>query len=685
MTNIANANPRMVYRGINDVSGRQVTPEPEEIPMHFPFFFTLAEKGVTIPQLITNNANEVFGAGTFDYRQKFANHQTPFIKHTIKKANSCFIQRLIPHDAKESTMVLFCAISDSEVSEVVRFGYRRQFDNGVGITDGESVNRRLIQWFTEELPRQEGQPTDSALASLKTLEVSKTIEIDGTQVAFTAKPVLAFTVVHGESGDNIGINLTTPTLVSADPVNEDLAMDQDTLLHRLKFVQRIDPKSKPSVVKTLTEGQYAEFSFKENVIDKKLDAEMSFEKVVPFAWKNEKPEDGTPPVYGPYGSIEFFRENYESILDIVVTSEQAMFDDGNLKHLYNIFDAIDINGDKYYSFRVLRPAEDRVSINFGDNTVLYASGGSDGTCTTEMFNQLVREACATWGDMHDLLDAAYWDYSAFWDSGFDLETKKSLISVMGKRQDCWVGLGTHVHGDTYSTVQEEQSMATAIKGYVGMYPESTYFGTQFVRGICVPGSSRMVDKQCPWHVSSLINVLDKVCGYMGNGQGVMRKGKDFDQYPGNVVEIITDIANAWKSTPVRNKDWSLGLSTIQRFDRRSFFMPAIQTLYEDDTSVINSAVNMWIAVECAKVCRRAWARMTGTSKLTKEQFIERSNRTINDLIDGKFDDRVTITPRTYFSPADNMRGYSWHCELHVQMNSMMTVGTFSVVVDRKEG
>lgn len=685
MSNIKNAGPSMVYRGVQDISGRQVTPEPEAIPMHMPYFWTFAQKGKKVPQLVTNNGNELYGADTFDYRKRFANHQTPFIKHTIAKANACYLQRLIPDDAKQATQVLWCAVSNDPISEIVPEAYKRSIDPGQGVTANETVARKLIFWYTAALTVAAEQSVEGAIAALNGVTEGKIIQIGEEQVNFTARPVLAMSHDHGEYGNNLGINLVTPTMVSADPVNDQLALDQGTLLHRLKFMTRKDVKTKPSVIKTLNSEEFVEFSFKEGVINTQLDSEVSFEKVLEGAYENTDESTGLPPVYGPTDNLKFFRSNYEGLLKEVVDTEKARFDDGFDQYLYNIFGGVDIYGDKYYTFRVLKPQEHADSIVFGDNTVLYSKGGTDGTCDTATFNRLVAAEIASWGDKYELLDEARWPYSTFWDSGFDLETKKSLISLMGKRQDVWVALSTHIHGMSYQTPSEEQSVATALKTYVGMYPESTYYGTPFMRGICVPGPANLTAHKCPWKVPALIHVLDKVAKYMGNGQGVMRKGKDFDQYPGNVVEIINGINNAWKPVNVRNKDWELGMSTIQRFDTRTFFMPGLQTLYDDDTSVVNGAINMFIAVEGAKICRRAWARMTGVSKLTKEQFIERSNEAILALIKDKFDDRVVITPRTFFTAADNQRGYSWHCELLIQMNNMMTVGTYSVVVDRLEG
>jgi len=93
---------------------------------------------------------------------------------------------------------------------------------------------------------------------------------------------------------------------------------------------------------------------------------------------------------------------------------------------------------------------------------------------------------------------------------------------------------------------------------------------------------------------------------------------------------------------------------------------------------------MQIAVELEKVCQRVWRDLTGNSSLTNEQFIERSNRLIEQRTSGRFDQRVVIVPETYYTADDAVRGYSWSCNINMYANNMKTVGTFTVVARRRE-
>jgi hypothetical protein len=171
---------------------------------------------------------------------------------------------------------------------------------------------------------------------------------------------------------------------------------------------------------------------------------------------------------------------------------------------------------------------------------------------------------------------------------------------------------------------------------------------------------------------------------MGASHGSMKEAESIDTSPLNNVTMFRDINNVYKSPRVRQKDWAAGLVWVQRKDRNDFFYPAYQTVYDNDTSVLNSAVNMMIGVELEKVCERTWRNLSGDTKLSDAQFFEKSDKMITDYTNGRFDGRVTIIPETYKSEADQLRGYSWTCKLHMYANNMRTVGTYTVTANRAE-
>ena len=93
MASIKNAAPRSILEGIQDASTRVVPVEAESVPMHLPHLFLFTERGLTEPQLVSGaSAAKMYGAKSFDVREKYTTHQTPF-------ANAMMVQRLKPADA----------------------------------------------------------------------------------------------------------------------------------------------------------------------------------------------------------------------------------------------------------------------------------------------------------------------------------------------------------------------------------------------------------------------------------------------------------------------------------------------------------------------------------------------------------------------------------------------------------
>ena len=128
-----------------------------------------------------------------------------------------------------------------------------------------------------------------------------------------------------------------------------------------------------------------------------------------------------------------------------------------------------------------------------------------------------------------------------------------------------------------------------------------------------------------------------------------------------------------------------GLIWVQYFDDRSLFYPAFQTVYKNDTSVLNSFFTMAACVELTKVCIRVIRELMGDDKMTDELFIQTSNNRISQLVsEGKFDNRFKIVPETFKTPADTANGFSWSVRAHLYANNMRTLGQLTIVVHRRE-
>ena len=66
-TTYLKATPRAILRGIQDLSRRAPSIEPELLPQHLPHFFTLAERGRTTAHIAIGDAlKQLYGDGILD-------------------------------------------------------------------------------------------------------------------------------------------------------------------------------------------------------------------------------------------------------------------------------------------------------------------------------------------------------------------------------------------------------------------------------------------------------------------------------------------------------------------------------------------------------------------------------------------------------------------------------------------
>lgn len=675
MVAIYSATPRANLLGIEDLSTRTPLPEGESTPMHLPMMLLFAQKGPSTTQLVTNNdRTTLYGADTFDYRKSYANHATVVSNTVAAQGNAQMIKRLIPDDAKQAFLGLYLEIVEHDVPQ-----YQRNPDNtfaldvnGDKIDTGNTESGYKLRWYVE--------PIESLGAG-----VTKAGSLAGrVGMTSTCYPILEFGVTHvGVYGQNIGLSLTAPSLNSSTPVDDSVITDNEAYLYRIQFVERPSATNSPSIVTSIAGEQYVEFSFKEGVINSKLDKELHIDKILPDAYRDIDTA-GYAPIYGPMDEMHCYSDHIATVLALLTDAEAAV--DSSFTHdphMYNFISGKDFNDIPYYSVEIATPADGGILMDEG--MYQYATGGADGDLSLENFDQMVGQWFSrfTEGD-EDYMDDAAFPMSTFYDSGFTLETKKRMLAPIGARKDLYVIAATQDVQEPQNTASEEQSIAIALRAAARLYPESAEYGTATCRAIIVGHSGYLLNSNYTGLLPLTVDLAQKCAAYMGSSVGVMDNTAAFDESPLNQVSIFKDVNCTFKSAIIRNQDWNTGLVWVQRYDRRSLFYPAFQTVYDNDTSVINSAINMMIAVELQKVCLRTWRDLTGNTKLTVPQFIERSNSLINQRAQDRFDGRVIIVPETYMSDADTARGYSWSCRVNMYANNMMTVGTFTVTAYRRQ-
>ncbi len=691
-SNIINAAPYANLLGIQDASGRPPVREPEQRPTHLPHVYLYAEKGPTLPHLVSGDSlTEIYGHKTLDPRSPYYNHQSVLTQVVQGEGNVVMVQRVIPADAGPKARLL---LSVDIVEEPAVQQYERNADgtykldaSGAKIPvtgPGATAPGHIVKWVLNDWHNGRG---DDPFGQVQTQQGSL---VSSTAEQSTLYPILELEVNFvGAYGNNLGIRLTAPTTRSNMPLNDSVAELVKAYLYRLQIVQRADSTLTPQIVETLSGEQYIEFALKPNAINTKNDTELTFDDIFMQAFQDVD-SPGLPPKYGPFGRFKVYRDNLETVLAKIgaaeapkgLLPEPTMSADSEYLYHVNPFTATDFHGVPYYTVQLKGPLDGGISFN--ENTTLWATGASDGTMNDVAFDALVRAELLNYGHGEaDLLNSAVYTQSTIWDTGFSMDTKLAMLTPIGRRKDMWVALATQDVTEDINTPSEDSSIAVSLRTAARNYPESEIYGTSVCRAIIVGGAGRLINSKYRKPLPLTIELAQKIARYMGAGNGVWRSGLGPDMPPNNQITMFRDVNVVFRSATQRARDWENGMIWAQSYDRRSLFFPALQTVYNDDSSILNSLINMVAAVELEKVAQEVWRDLTGISSLTPEQFIARSNRLIEAKVEGRFDGRFVIVPNTYFTERDVQRGYSWSCKIDLYGPNMQTVGSYTIVAHRR--
>jgi hypothetical protein len=282
----------------------------------------------------------------------------------------------------------------------------------------------------------------------------------------------------------------------------------------------------------------------------------------------------------------------------------------------------------------------------------------------------------------ELQDLAYHVESHLYDTGFALETKYALINFIAVRKDTFVLLTPSEYGQRDLSAAEEYSVASALQSRLSLHPESTWFGTPVFRGLIQGSTGRIRGSQYVEKFPLTYELGMKSAAYMGAGNGSWKNGKNFDGYPGNLIESQFDLTLPWTPDDVRNRNWDVGLNWIQRYNRSSYIFPAMKTVYSDDTSVLTSYLTACAIIQLNKITNSAHRTFTGVSGLTPAQFSKKVNDYITESVKGIFDGRYVIKPLCHFTSLDEVRNYSWTLPVEIYAPGMQTVMTTYTVARR---
>jgi hypothetical protein len=670
----------VIQYGTQDLSTRQLPREPEAIPQHLPKFYLYAQKGPSTPQLVVGAERiTMYGQDTFDLRSKYANHATVFANLVNAEGNSCMIERIIPEDAgPNANLALWMDVLPTKVDV-----YERNPSDGsikYNALGSPIVKSQTDGYKVKWVITHHNDVTDlqSGFGKL-TVQPGDQIDPD-TNAQSDRYPILEFKNAHiGDYGNLCGLRLWAPTLKNTNAMPTKLMANKRTYPFYVSMLRKPDLQSTPKVVETIFAEQYTSFVFKQNTIDPSTDKQLYVGNVLLDSYRNLT-DMRYPPIHGDFSDLIVYQGNIDFLLQRFHAAEIPFIDtwsdftaDPEDMYLFNFFSGQSSQGVEYHSFQFV---DDFNSIRISEYSNLMAKGGSDGTMNDDLFAHLVGNRLEEYLDLNsELQEVAVNVESIFYDSGYPLETKYKIANFISHRKDTFAILSTHDVNDYIKSASEEHSIAIALRTRLQMFPESDYFGTPVMRGMIVGRCARLRNSQFGKHLPLSAEIAIKSARYMGASQGSWKNGYHFDGAPGHVIDNMYDINITWVPASVRNRAWDVGLNWVQAYDRRSYFFPALKTVYSDDTSVLNSYFTAMAICQLNKVAHAAWREFTGVSNLTNAQLAERVNGFVVRRTTGRFDNRFRIVPDAFFTDYDLLRGYSWTLPIKIYAPNMKTVMT----------
>lgn len=689
-TTIVNASPKTILLGIDDQSTRQPVSEPEVRPTHLPFVWLYTQKGPDEPQLVVGaSLTEMYGAESFNLRAKWATHQTVLSNVVNAQGNSQMIKRIKPIDAGPPAAVrLWADVLPTQVPEYERNvdGSIRLDEDGDKVETGNMIAGFKVKFVVTAVTAAPGQ-TEDPFGTAQILPGDQTDPLNATQS--NRYPILDLAAPSfGSYGNNNAFRIWAPTSRSSSPVNDQVIENEKVYPFRIACLARADELSSARLIASEAGEPYINFSFKKDTIDRTTDRDLYIGDN--FLTSYSSFEKGFPPKWGPFGRMAVYDSNIQLLVEQFYNAEVPFIDSfsdftGGVdeEYRFNFISGQSSQGVPYHSFILVNDASNSVVLT--ENSTLFARGGTDGTMNEDLFAGLVAEEAVRWGDRNERIqDTARYPVSFAYDTGFPLATKYALANFISVRKDTFLVMSTYDVNGIELSAADESSLAIAIKTRLTLFPESENFGTPTCRAMIIGRYGRMVGTQYRKKLPLTLEIAIKSAAYMGAGNQVWNNANRFDRDPGSQLQYFTDVNETFTPETVRNKDWTNGLVWVQYTTRETLFFPALKTIYNNDTSILNSYFTVVACCELEKIGEQVWRELSGASDLTEAQVIKEAQDRVNAKVaaNGNFDGRYVVVPRAYFTAADTARGYSYHLEIAIYGANMILVQTLNIAARR---
>lgn len=673
--------PRTIFRGIKDDSAVVISMPVSSLPIHLPLFLGLAPWGEENKARFVNAAGVslLYGSDVLDPQTPFFTHQSQFMRSNFEGGASAMFLRLVSDEATQGSMRFGIDMVADDIPE-----YERNIDGsytrdaaGNKVPTGETISGFRIQIRKVQIPVFEdvlnfglGASSEGAMTSVASGETSLFTPFFDGMARF-----------RGGRAKNLGVRLSAPTVASAEPANDAAAGRMSTFLYRLQQVQRATEMSTPTIVQTWNGRNSVEFSFTPGAKDPATNVVYDVSKTLVKAFEGDTPE--TFSGWGHFERIHSYDNLLTGVLAQLAAAEEAYTGEAIDPNTINFLTGVDVNGIPYNSFIIEGP--DLGGTLITENTTHYFEGGEDGEVSNAAYNDLVDAVLSGLEAFHvPLYDIAAYPFNGVWDSGFPLATKLKFVAFHNLRPDVIVHACTQDVLERLNSPTEDTSIGVALRSAFRSQQESAEFGTKALRFFCQMNAGKLINSDYDGIVPFLADTMKRVAQYAGAGSGEMNPAYSFGRGSQNVITTFKDHNVISRPPAARNVDWSNGITYAEMFDIGDrIFVAGYQSMYENQTSVCHSYLNVLILNNLTRIGHIVWRNWTGDSKLTPDEFAEAIEQNVLDLARDKYDGRAEIRPRCTYDKLAQDLGYLWDLNIEAGLENMRTVERLAIIARRR--
>lgn len=692
--NIPNASPKIIHLGTKDSSALPTPPQVVVVSTHVPHIIGFAASGPTTKEFVDGpRLKSLYGKDTFDRSKEYFTHTTRLAEIVTAAGNTIMYSRVIPED---NDTIANTTIYLDVIKDTVNV-YKRYADGSIAYdVDNNPILDKTTDGYRIKVISETSNDDEDTDMGAKSSKPGYMTNTDGG--ISTMIPVLEVRAGYkGAFYNNLAFSLSVPT-------NEDL--DHGILSKNLALpyefgvFERSDKNSNGVNVANIMGTNYNQFTFMPNAtdtLDTKVDLVTTSKK-----WHNLT-NILYPLIYPKFKKPYIYQANLDKILkDLMVTESEYVNAviaeaDGSMISTHSWMDFLeDIDpADQYriinpftaksskkvpnFTFSiddstVILPTEQR-EVYFSKSTPLYLDNGKDGTLSEENLEKGVSLIMNKYLDPNsDVMDMANNLENVMYDSGFTDSVKKDLINFIAVRKDTFLGLSTRVFNlgdEKIESTDKHRARGVSLKAALSLAPESTFFNTSVARAIIVVGSG--IDNLDPsgHRYPLLLDIVAKAAKMMGGVK--WKKEFIFDRGGKNVIKNYSEIEPKEIPAGVKPDLWNIGLIWPQYIDRGIYCFPAMNTVYDVDSSALGNffaGIALTITTKEADAVGRLY---NGDMTLSPGEFTATIETVLSKRLEDSFGGVLKTGVNVRITDSDATRGFSYTTNTQLTGGIMKTV------------